>query len=64
MASTIQMKVSTPELLWHGGAHEEGKPDPVYSVDYHPIENVLTTSGIDATEPPNVKGSVRVSEGL
>jgi hypothetical protein len=27
------MRISTPELLWHGGGNENGKPDPVYSVD-------------------------------
>ncbi len=53
-----QMKVYTPELLWHGGANESGKPDPVYSVDLHPTENVLCTTGIDGNIPP--KGSVRV----
>ena len=54
----MSMKVSTPELLWHGGANEAGKPDPVYSVDLHPTENVLSTSGIDDSIPP--KGSVRL----
>jgi hypothetical protein len=53
------MNVSTPELLWHGGANEVGKPDPVYSVDIHPTENVLLTTGIDGSSP--AKGSVRVS---
>jgi hypothetical protein len=81
--STNQMRVSTPEVLWHGGGknhihstapnllyhlihglvlmigNENGKPDPVYSVDLHPTENVLSTSGVDANVPP--KGSVRVS---
>ena len=52
--------VSTPEVLWHGGGNENGKPDPVYSVDYHTLDgNILCTSGIDASIPP--KGSVRVS---
>jgi WD40 repeat protein len=50
--------VSTPEVLWHGGGNENGKADPVYSVDFHPDDNVLCTSGIDASVPP--KGSVRV----
>jgi hypothetical protein len=50
--------VSTPEVLWHGGGNENGKPDPVYSCDLHPL-NVLATAGIDANVPP--KGSVRVS---
>jgi hypothetical protein len=40
------------------GGCESGKPDPVYSVDMHPL-NVLATAGIDANVPP--KGSVRVS---
>ena len=52
------MKVSTPEVLWHGGGNENGKPDPVYSVDLHPRENVFCTSGINADVPP--KGSVRL----
>jgi hypothetical protein len=39
------------------GGCESGKPDPVYSVDMHPL-NVLATAGIDANVPP--KGSVRV----
>ncbi len=52
------MVVSTPEVLWHGGGNENGKADPVYSVDFHPDDNVLCTSGIDASVPP--KGSVRV----
>lgn len=55
---TSNVTVSTPELLWHGGGNENGKPDPVYSVDLHPL-NVLATAGIDANVPP--KGSVRVS---
>lgn len=51
--------VSTPEVLWHGGGNENGKPDPVYSVDYHTLDgNILCTTGIDASIPP--KGSVRV----
>jgi len=63
--------VSTPELLWHGGGNENGKPDPVYSVDFHPYSlegngleagNILCTSGIDASIPP--KGSVRVSSTI
>lgn len=53
--STI--KVSTPELLWHGGGTDNGKPDPVYSLDLHPT-NILATAGIDASIPP--KGSVRL----
>jgi len=52
-----KVKVSTPEILWHGGGNENGKPDPVYSVDFHPM-GVLATAGIDANVPP--KGSVRV----
>lgn len=60
MSSTNKlMRVSTPELLWHGGGNEHGKPDPIYSLDYHPTESVLLTTGIDASTPP--KGSVRVS---
>lgn len=51
-------KINIPELLWHGGGNEHGKPDPVYSVDIHPTEPILLTSGIDANVPP--KGSVRV----
>ena len=54
----LDVTVSTPELLWHGGGCESGKPDPVYSIDMHPL-NVLATAGIDANVPP--KGSVRVS---
>ena len=53
------IKISTPELLWHGGGNENGKPDPVYSVDLHPT-NVLATAGVDASTPP--KGSVRVRQ--
>ncbi|KAJ1437635.1 WD40-repeat-containing domain protein [Ochromonadaceae sp. CCMP2298] len=56
--SSIGIAVSTPEVLWHGGGNENGKPDPVYSVDFHPQEMVLLTSGIDANVPP--KGSVRL----
>ena len=52
------ISISTPELLWHGGGIENGKPDPVYSVDMHPSD-ILATAGIDANIPP--KGSVRVS---
>ncbi len=59
MLKSSAMRVSTPELLWHGGGNENGKPDPVFSVDLHP-SNVLATAGIDANVPP--KGSVRVSE--
>lgn len=61
--------MSTPQLLWHGGGNANGKPDPVYSVDYLPSKSsftgstddsyILCTTGIDANVPP--KGSVRVS---
>lgn len=60
--SAPKVEVNTPEILWHGGGNENGKPDPVYSIDCHPAENVLLTSGIDASVPP--KGSVRVSTVL
>jgi hypothetical protein len=53
------MQVATPQVLWHGGGLDHGKPDPVYSIDFHPIESVLLTTGIDASVPP--RGSVRVS---
>ena len=56
---TSNMQVTTPELLWHGGGAENGKPDPVYSVDIFD-NNILATSGVDENIPP--KGSVRVSE--
>jgi hypothetical protein len=52
------MKIYSPELLWHGGGNENGKPDPVYAVDMHPNRDVLVTAGIDASVPP--KGSARV----
>lgn len=55
MASS--MKVSTPELLWHGGGAENGKPDPVFSVDMFDT-NILATAGVDENIPP--KGSMRV----
>ncbi len=55
-------QVTTPQILWHGGGVDHGKPDPVYSVDYHPKENVILTTGIDANVPP--KGSVRVSNSI
>lgn len=59
MASSARpFSIYTPELLWHGGGNERGKPDPVYSVDFHPTEPILLTTGIDANVPP--KGSVRV----
>lgn len=54
-----QVTIATPEVLWHGGGNENGKPDPVYSVDFHPRVHIMSTSGIDASVPP--KGSVRVS---
>jgi hypothetical protein len=57
-AAEESVSIYTPELLWHGGGNENGKPDPVYSVDMHPLD-VLATAGIDANIPP--KGSVRVS---
>lgn len=60
VVSSNRMRVTTPELLWHGGGNEHGKPDPVYSVDFHPKEHVMLTTGIDANVPP--KGSVRVSD--
>ena len=52
------LKISTSFILWHGGG-DNGKPDPVYSVDMHPSEPIMATSGIDDSIPP--KGSVRVS---
>lgn len=53
------LHVSTPQILWHGGANENGKTDPVYSVDFHPKELILATSGVDGNLPAN--GCVRVS---
>lgn len=58
MSKPKAYKLHIPEVLWHGGGNEHGKPDPVYSVDIHPVERILLTSGIDASVPP--KGSVRV----
>eukprot|EP01041_Mallomonas_annulata_P001666 gene1666-3220_t len=52
------MKCFTPQVLWHGGANENGKTDPVFSLDMHPSNNTLVTSGIDANTPP--KGAVRL----
>ena len=51
------MRVTTPEILWHGGGLQPGKPDPVLSIDLLE-ENLLITSGIDANIPP--KGTIRV----
>lgn len=51
------MQVYSPNVLWHGGATESGKTDPVFSVDLHP-SNVLATAGIDENMPP--KGCVRL----
>jgi len=55
-ASVSGMSVYLPETLWHGGA-DNGKPDPVFAVDMHP-SNVLVTGGNDENIPP--KGSVRL----
>ena len=55
--STTAFEYSSPEILWHGGGNEGGKPDPVYAVDMHP-EGVLATAGVDETVPP--KGTVRL----
>lgn len=52
------MKISTPEILWHGGGLQPGKPDPVLSNDIL-FNNILITSGIDASIPP--KGTIRVN---
>ena len=52
------MKCFTPECLWHGGGNENGKPDPVFSIDFHPKEEIFVTSGIDANTPP--RGTARV----
>lgn len=51
------LRVTTPEILWHGGGLLPGKPDPVLSVDMYQ-EDILVTAGIDANIPP--KGSIRV----
>lgn len=56
------MQVSTPQILWHGGANENGKTDPIYAVDFHPKEHVLATAGIDGNLPAN--GCVRVSNTI
>lgn len=53
------MRVTTPEILWHGGGLSPGKPDPVLSIDMY-SEDILVTAGIDANIPP--KGSIRVCE--
>lgn len=39
------MKITTPQIVWHGG--ENGKNDPVLSADVHPC-GVLATGGADA----------------
>ena len=57
MLSTQGLIVSTPELLWHGGGSENGKPDPVFSCDLN-ASNILATAGIDAGLPP--KGCIRL----
>ena len=51
------LEYSSPEILWHGGGNEGGKPDPVYALDIHP-DGVLATAGVDETVPP--KGTVRL----
>jgi hypothetical protein len=51
------VRVTTPEILWHGGGLLPGKPDPVLSIDMYQ-EDILATAGIDANIPP--KGSIRV----
>ncbi len=51
------LEYAIPEILWHGGGNEGGKPDPVFSVDMHP-EGVLATAGVDEMVPP--KGTVRL----
>ncbi len=51
------IQIYSPSVLWHGGATESGKPDPVFSVDLHP-NNVLATAGVDENLPP--KGCVRL----
>ena len=53
-----KLQVFTPEILWHGGFNELGKPDPVFSIDFHPTSNLLITSGLGEGSP--TKGSVRV----
>jgi len=55
MAETV--RIYSPNVLWHGGATENGKTDPVFSVDLHPSD-VLATAGIDENMPP--KGCVRL----
>ena len=55
MAETVQ--VYSPNVLWHGGGTENGKTDPVFSVDLH-TSGVLATAGIDENMPP--KGCVRL----
>ena len=46
------MEVVTPEVLWHGGVSENGKPAPapVFSVDT--IAGCLVTAGINECIPP------------
>ncbi len=58
MSVSRSILVTTPQILWHGGANENGKPDPIYSVDFHPKEALLATGGIDGNLPAN--GCVRV----
>jgi hypothetical protein len=55
------MIITTPMILWHGGGLENGKTDPVLSIDTAK-SNILATSGIDSNIPP--KGSVRVISKL
>ena len=56
MSASEPLSIYSPEVLWHGGA-DNGKPEPVFSVDMHPT-NVLATAGNDENLPP--KGSVRL----
>ena len=51
------VSISSPEILWHGGANAAGKPDPVFAVDMHP-KGILATAGVDGSLPPN--GTVRL----
>ena len=39
------MRIFTPQITWHGG--ENGRNDPVLSVDFHPFCNVVATGGTD-----------------
>eukprot|EP01038_Epipyxis_sp_PR26KG_P005152 gene5152-7172_t len=66
MISNNYFSVSTPQLLWHGGGNENGKTDPVYSLDYllEPSEAIRNTAAPRSVNKQEDQSTVLLTTGI